>query len=117
MDSNVIVALIAILLGGGGTAGIGLFVTMLRAHRKGKIEDEGTTIDRLNNEAKDLVRARKHAEAERDREHQAMLDWMTQSFQYRIQLVSATPPIKPDDNPHLWSHHTPVVDPSAGLDQ
>jgi hypothetical protein len=34
---------------------------------------------------------------------------MTQAFTYRMQLVSANPPIQPNDNPHLWSHEAPVI--------
>lgn len=110
MDNGVIVALIGILLGGGGGAGIGLFVKMLRDHRKGKIEDDGTIIERLNAEAKDLVAARKYAEAERDKEHSDKMEWMNQAFAYRRQVMMVSPPIQPDDFPSLWTRPTPVTE-------
>jgi hypothetical protein len=110
MDNGAIVAVISLLLGGGGTAGIGLFIKMLRDHRKGKIEDDGTIIERLNAEAKDLVAARKHAERERDEEHRQKMEWMTQALAYRMQVATATPPIKPNDFPELWIRPTPVIE-------
>lgn len=110
MDNGAIVAVISILLGGGGTAGVGLFIKMLRDHRKGKIEDDGTIIERLNAEAKDLVAARKHAEAERDEEHRQKMEWMNQAFAYRLQIMTAVPPISPNDFPALWTRATPVIE-------
>lgn len=106
MDTEVLVAILAVLLGAGGTGGIGLFITMLNNYKKGKIEDDGTMIDRLNAEAKVLIAARKTAEAERDGEHQGKLQWMNQSFRYRMQLASASPPITPNDIPELWDWHS-----------
>lgn len=105
MNTDLLVGVLALLLGAGGTGGIGLFVTMVRNYKKGKIEDDGTMIDRLNAEAKILTTARKTAEAERDVEHQGKLQWMNQSFRYRMQLVSATPPISPNDIPEIWEWH------------
>ena len=107
MESNIVVALLAVILGGGGVGGIGLAVNAFRAHKKGKIEDDGTLIERLNAEAKDLTAARKVAEGERDVAHQREQRWMDQSFRYRMQLATATPPIKPDDDPALWKFGTP----------
>lgn len=111
MDSNAIAGLIYVLLGGGGTVGVSLLFKMVRDHQKGKIEDDGTTIERLNAENKDLVLARRKAEEREEQRRLSEQEWMTQAFTYRMQLVSADPPIRPNDNPHLWSRQTPVIEP------
>jgi hypothetical protein len=102
MDNNVVVAVLGTLLGVGGTGGIGLAVNAWRAHKKGKIEDDGTLIERLNEDSKNQTAARKQAEDERDAAHRREMQWMSQAFLYRMQLVSASPPIVPNDNPEIW---------------
>jgi hypothetical protein len=102
MDNNLVVAVLGTLLGVGGTGGVGLAVNAWRAHRRGRIEDDGTLIERLNEDSKNQAIARKTAEDERDQAHRREMAWMSQAFLYRMQLVSATPPIVPNDNPEIW---------------
>lgn len=108
MDSNAVAGLIFILLGGGGTMGIGLLFKMLRDHRQGRIEDDGTTIDRLNKENKGLVARAEHAEEREDIERLEKQDWMTQALAYRMQLAASS--VKPNDDPRLWVRNTPAVE-------
>lgn len=100
MDTDVVVALLSVLLGAGGTGGVGLFVSMVRNYKKGKIEDDGTLIERLNSENKRLT-------AELAMERTGKMMWMNQAFRYRMQQVRAAPPITPDDIPELWSGQKP----------
>lgn len=102
MDSDVVVAVLGTLLGVGGTGGISLAVNAWRAHKKGKIEDEGTLIERLNTENQHLVK---------DREKSQRFErlWMTQAFKYRRQVVRFSD-VEPDDMEVLWESGTPKVE-------
>jgi hypothetical protein len=101
-SDNILLAIIALLLGGGGVGGIGLAVNAYRAHKRGKIEDDGTLIERLNAENKEL--SAKNATHQRYEQL-----WMTQAFRYRKQ-IARTPDIDPDDMPQLWESGTPKVE-------
>lgn len=101
-NDNILVAVLMLLLGGGGVGGVGLAVNAWRAHKKGKIEDEGTLIERLNKENKDL--------SDKNASHQRFEQlWMTQAFKYRRQ-VARVDGIEPDDMPELWESGTPKVE-------
>lgn len=103
MDNNLVVAVLGTLLGVGGTGGIGLAVNAYRAHKRGKIEDDGTLIERLNAENKHLTMVNQQtARFERL--------WMTQAFKYRRQ-IARSPDLEPDDMPELWDTGTPKVEP------
>jgi hypothetical protein len=100
-NDNILVAVLMLLLGGGGVGGIGLAVNAWRAHKKGKIEDDGTLIERLNAENRDL--AAKNATHQRFEQL-----WMTQAFRYRRQVVRDSD-VDPDDMEELWDTGTPKV--------
>lgn len=102
-SNDLIIGLIAVILGGGGVGGVGLAVNAYRAHKRGKIEDDGTLIERLNHENNEL--AEKLAKA-----HKYEQMWMTQSFRYRRQ-IARTPDLEPDDMDALWDTGTPAVRP------
>lgn len=103
MDPNFIVGILGVLLGIGGGGGVGLAVQAYRAHKKGKIEDDGTLIERLNNENKDLTASK----AKTQKFEQL---WMTQAFRYRKQ-IARVPDLEPDDMPQLWGDDgTPKVE-------
>jgi hypothetical protein len=91
------------LLGVGGAGGVAMIGSMVRAHQKGKLEDEGTLIERLNKDNESQIKQRKEMEAQRDAEQAGKQLWMDQAITYRLQLVSAPHPIKPKDNPKIWS--------------
>lgn len=110
-NNNLILGILLLLLGGGGAGGIGLAVNAWRAHKKGKIEDDGTLIERLNANAKDQTLARKHAEDERDEAQRFGQQWMTQAFKYRRQVVRHSE-VEPDDMSELWDTGTPKVEPN-----
>jgi len=95
--------IIGALLGVGGAGGVGMLASLWRANKKGKLEDEGTLIERLNKDNDTQLKQRKVAEDERDAERRGKQLWMDQAIQYRLQLVSAPHPIKPKDMPELWS--------------
>lgn len=95
--------IIGALLGVGGAGGVGMLASLWRANKKGKLEDEGTLIERLNKDNDAQLKLRKSTEGERDAERRGKQLWMDQAIQYRLQLVSASPPIKPRDIPELWS--------------
>lgn len=100
-NDNILVAVLMLLLGGGGVGGIGLAVNAWRAHKKGKIEDDGTLIERLNHENQAL--AAKH---EKSLKYEQL--WMTQAFKYRRQVVRDSD-VEPDDMKELWDTGTPKV--------
>lgn len=100
-SDNILVAVLLILLGGGGVGGVGLAVNAWRAHKKGKIEDDGTLIERLNHENQLL--AEKLEKSQRFERF-----WMTQAFRYRRQVVRDSD-VDPDDMPELWESATPKV--------
>lgn len=100
-SNDLVIGLIAIILGGGGVGGIGLAVNAYRAHKRGKIEDDGTLIERLNQENRDL--SSKLTKAYRYEQL-----WMTQAFKYRRQ-VARTPDLDPDDMTELWDTGTPKM--------
>lgn len=95
--------ILGILLGVGGAGGLGTIYALVRAHQKGKLEDEGTLIERLNKDNESQIRQRKAAEKERDDERQDKQLWMGQAIMYRLQMVSSEHPIVPKDMPELWS--------------
>jgi hypothetical protein len=101
-SNDLVIGLFALVLGGGGVGGIGLAVNAWRAHKKGKIEDDGTLIERLNHENKalsdKLTKTQKFEQL-----------WMTQSFKYRRQ-IARVPDLDPDDMKELWDTGTPRVD-------
>lgn len=101
-NDNILVAVLFVLLGGGGVGGVGLAVNAWRAHKKGKIEDDGTLIERLNHENGLLT-----AKLEKSQRFERL--WMTQAFRYRKQ-VARTPDLDPDDMKELWETGTPKVE-------
>lgn len=100
-NDNILVAVLLILLGGGGVGGIGLAVNAWRAHRKGRIEDDGTLIERLNHENQSLS-----VKNEKSLRYEQL--WMTQAFKYRRQVVKFSD-VDPDDMEELWDTGTPKV--------
>lgn len=94
--------ILGVLLGVGGTGGLGSLYLVIRAHKKGKIEDEGTLIERINNDNKSQHDQRKAAEERADKAVAEKNAWMGQAIAYRMQLVSANPPIQPADIQGLW---------------
>jgi hypothetical protein len=101
-NSNLVFGLAMVLLGGGGVGGVGLAVNAWRAHKKGKIEDDGTLIERLNHENREL--SDKLAKS-----HRFEQLWMTQAFAYRRQIAK-TPDLEPADIAQLWDTGTPKVE-------
>lgn len=98
--------ILGVLLGVGGTGGLGAIFALWRSHKKGKIEDEGTMIERLDKDNQSQHEQRKRAEDERDKAQATANMWMQQAIMYRLQMVAHSPPIVPNDIPELW--HGPV---------
>ena len=79
-----------ILLGVGGTAGIGGLFTVWRNHRKGKLEDEETLIKRLDADNKDKDRTIERLNKElNSRTNERNKAW-NQAARFRVRLESRT---------------------------
>lgn len=105
MDNNAVVAILGTILGVGGTGGVGLIVNAYRSHKRGKIEDDGTLIERLNHENRELSR-----KLENSQKFEQL--WMTQAFRYRRQ-IARTPDLEPNDLTQLWDTGSPRVGSSS----
>lgn len=80
--------LLAALLGVGGSGALAALWNVVRAARKGKLEDEETLIVRLNNENKKQQKKADDAEIEADKMRKQRNRASDQAARYRRRLIS-----------------------------
>lgn len=80
--------ILTLLLGAGGAGGIAGLFNMIRAARRGKLEDEETLIKRLNDDNKNQKERADQAEAEASKmRRQRNVAW-DQAARYRRRLIA-----------------------------